>query len=121
ALPEHVELVAGENRRTSTPKLAYPGRPAWDPVAGRLLFLGGSKLHAVDPETGVVTVIADNQGIGSGPTFSSSAHLFMDPDDANSVFALAVDPSSSRLLRIDLTSGDRSELMDLRAQEPIIN
>lgn len=67
-----------------------------------------------------MTVIADNQGIGSGPGFSFSAHLFMDPDDANSVFALAVDASSSRLLRIDLNSGDRSELMDLREHEPII-
>lgn len=39
--PERVELVAGENRRTSALELPYPERPVWDPVARRLLFLGG--------------------------------------------------------------------------------
>ncbi|HEX7031246.1 MAG TPA: hypothetical protein VF254_11645 [Gammaproteobacteria bacterium] len=122
ASPEVAKLVAGENRRASRPALDYPAYPAWDPFARRLLFLGGFALQAVDPESGTTTLIADNEGKGNGPDLPLSARLFMDPSDANAVYATSITPSSSysSLLKIDLSTGNRIIVTEFGPQAPVV-
>lgn len=122
AAPERFDLVAGESRREGRKALEFPRYPIWEPHAGRILFLGRSRLHSLDPLTGEVTVIADNAGKGSGPDLPLSALLFVDPADANGVYATKTMPSSSytALLRIDLASGDRTVVTELGPDEPAL-
>ncbi len=91
-----------------------------DPENDRLLVAGAVEAEAEDPVYGVLAVdlgtgdreVFSGPGAGSGPALVRPQSLVLDPARGR---LLALDSFGSRLVAIDLATGDRQVALDLRA------
>lgn len=99
----------GNGNRTTLASLAFvPVAVAFDAFHGRILALGSDRLVAVDPVSGVATVVS-GAGKGGGPLLQGANALFCDP--ATGV-TFVTDGAIAALLSVDAASGNRAVVSD---------
>lgn len=104
-----IELATGRTRELaggSGPRLLEPFALAWEPATGTLLVgsLRGGQLLRVNPETGLREELSGPVR-GSGPTISGIRRIAL--DGAGTAYLGSFDGFASRVLAVDLSTGDR--------------
>jgi len=107
---DRFELIAGEDRRAGKPPLDVRSwYLAWDVLGNRLLFGDNGKLFGMDPATGNLTVVADNDSKGQGPDMPFFTPLLATDPANDSAYAVYSGFGVETLIfHIDLASGDRN-------------